>query len=104
MLRQRTFQHANAPTNKQKQVRGKVPELANHHSASRVLQFVLKEGADADRAAMMAEVQAHLVPLSKSKYGRHLVQKLIGVASKAEVPGAFAFVVVLMWFVWVCVS
>jgi hypothetical protein len=80
-------------------VRGKVPELANHPSASRVLQFVIKEGGAADRAAMMSEIQAHIVALSKSKYGRHLVQKLISVASKDEVPGAC----VCVWVVGACV-
>lgn len=36
---------------------------------------------------LMTEVRANIVVLSKSKYGRHLVQKLITVASKEEVPG-----------------
>lgn len=69
------------------QVCGNVMGLANNHSASRVIQWCLKEGAEADKAAMTAEVRANIVPLSKSKYGRHVVQKLISVAPKEQVPG-----------------
>lgn len=61
--------------------------LANHHSASRVIQWCMKEGSDADKAALTAEVRANIVPLSKSKYGRHVVQKLINIAPKEDVPG-----------------
>jgi pumilio family protein 6 len=63
--------------------------LANHHSASRVIQWCLKEGSDADKGRLTAEVRANIVPLAKSKYGRHVVQKLINVAPKEEVPGVF---------------
>jgi hypothetical protein len=70
------------------QVKGNVPALANHHSGSRVIQWCLKDGRAADRAALAAEVRACVVPLSKSKYGRFVVQKLISVADKGEVPGA----------------
>lgn len=61
--------------------------LANHHSASRVIQWCLKEGSEADKARLTAEVRTNIVPLAKSKYGRHVVQKLINVAPKEEVPG-----------------
>ena len=61
--------------------------LANHHSASRVIQWCMKEGSEADKARLVAEVRSNIVPLSKSKYGRHVVQKLINIAPKEEVPG-----------------
>lgn len=61
--------------------------LANHHSASRVIQWCMKEGTDSDKAKLTSEVRANMVPLSKSKYGRHVVQKLINIAPKEEVPG-----------------
>ncbi len=61
--------------------------LANHHSASRVIQWCMKEGTDDDKAKLSKEVRANIVPLSKSKYGRHVVQKLINIAPKEEVPG-----------------
>lgn len=69
------------------QVHGKVCELGANHSASRVIQFCMKEGSKQDRDKLCAEIKSNIVPLSKSKYGRHLVQKLINVASKEEVPG-----------------
>lgn len=69
------------------QLQGNIPELANHHSASRVIQWCLKEGSPADKARLTGEVKSNIVALSKSKYGRHVVQKLINVASKEEVPG-----------------
>jgi hypothetical protein len=71
------------------QVVGNVMGLANHHSASRVIQWCLKEGSDADKAKLTTEVRANIVPLSKSKYGRFVVQKLINVAPKEEVPGGW---------------
>ena len=70
--------------------RGKIVELANHHSASRVIQFCARDGAAADRKALLAEAREQMVPLAKSKYGHHLVQKIIAVAPKEEVPGARA--------------
>lgn len=69
------------------QVCGNVMGLGNHHSASRVIQWCMKEGVDADRAKLTAEVCANIIPLSKSKYGRHVVQKLINLAPKEDVPG-----------------
>jgi hypothetical protein len=47
----------------------------------------MKEGTDSDKAKLTSEVRANMVPLSKSKYGRHVVQKLINIAPKEEVPG-----------------
>lgn len=70
-----------------RQVVGNVMGLANHHSASRVIQWCLKEGSEADKARLTGEIRANIVPLAKSKYGRFVVQKLINVAPKDEVPG-----------------
>lgn len=70
-----------------KKLQGNTAELANHHSASRVLQWCLREGSEADKARLLAEVRAHIVELSKSKYGRHVVQKVISLAKKEDVPG-----------------
>jgi hypothetical protein len=71
----------------QLQILGKIPELANHHSASRVIQWCLKYATEADKADLLGEIRTAAVPLAKSKYGRFVVQKLISVASKEEVPG-----------------
>jgi pumilio family protein 6 len=65
-----------------------VLELAGNHTASRVIQFCLKEGSPDARAAVAAEVRAHAAELAKSKYGHHLVAKLIRAAPKEDVPGA----------------
>lgn len=83
------------------QVVGNVMGLANHHSASRVIQWCMKEGSEGDKKKLAAEVRANIVPLSKSKYGRHVVQKLINIAPKEEVPGGLG----CGWGLWgvVCV-
>ncbi len=39
------------------QVKGKLLELSNHHTASRVLQFCIKYGGEAERKTMMEEVR-----------------------------------------------
>jgi pumilio family protein 6 len=69
------------------QLQGNTVELANHHSASRVIQWCLREGSAADKARLLAEVRGNIVELSKSKYGRHVVQKVISLAKKEDVPG-----------------
>lgn len=70
------------------QARGKLHELASNHTASRVIQFCAKYGGPEERKAIVEEIRANIVDMSKSKYGRHLVKKLIAVATKEEVPGA----------------
>lgn len=69
------------------QLQGNTAELANHHSASRVIQWCLKEASVADKKRLLDEIKTNIVPLSKSTYGRHVVQKVISNASKEEVPG-----------------
>jgi len=50
-----------------------IPELANHHSASRVIQWCLKEASAADKERLTSEIKANFVEISKSKYGRFVV-------------------------------
>lgn len=69
---------------------GNVLGLANNHTASRVIQFCLKEGAPDARAAVASEVRAHAVELARSKHGHYLVAKLVNVAPKEDVPGLVA--------------
>ena len=69
------------------QVHGKVLELAGHHTASRIIQFCVKYGSEQQRKALMAEVRASMVELSKGKHGHHLVEKLIAISKREEVPG-----------------
>lgn len=68
-------------------LRGKVSELSSNHSASRVIQFCARHGAAPERQVIMAEVKGALVELSKSKHGHFLVQKLINMSKKEEIPG-----------------
>ena len=70
-----------------RQVHGKVLELASHHTASRIIQFCAKYGSEQQRSAIMAEVRASMVELSKGKHGHHLVQKLIAMSKRDEVAG-----------------
>ncbi|GFR43770.1 hypothetical protein Agub_g4884, partial [Astrephomene gubernaculifera] len=70
-----------------KKVKGKLLELCNHHTASRIIQFCIKFGGDAERRVVMEEVRANVVELSRSKYGHFLVRKLINTAKKDEIPG-----------------
>ncbi|GLI58570.1 hypothetical protein VaNZ11_000192 [Volvox africanus] len=70
-----------------KKIKGKLLELSNHHTASRVIQFCVKYGGDKERRMVMDEVRANVVELSKSKYGHFLVRKLINTAKKDEVAG-----------------
>ncbi|KAF5840451.1 armadillo-type protein [Dunaliella salina] len=69
-----------------RKVDGKLLELARHHTASRILQFCVMYGTDAQKRLLMDQVKADFLALSKSKHGRHLVQKLISQAKKEEVP------------------
>lgn len=65
-------------------------ELASHHTASRIIQFCAKYGSEQQRSAIMAEVRASMVELSKGKHGHHLVQKLIAMSRRDEVSGVWA--------------
>lgn len=58
-------------------IKGRIAELVKNHRASRVVQFCLKEGSDLQRKQIMQEVQESMLELSKDKYGRHLVLKLV---------------------------
>jgi len=66
---------------------GKVPELANNHKGSRVVQAVMKYGTPEQCEGIMSEVKPQLNLLSKSLYGNFLVRKLIDSTSKKEHPG-----------------
>lgn len=69
------------------QVHGKVLELAQNHTASRIIQFCIKYGSAEQKAAIMAEVRASIVELAKSKHGHYLVQKLVTAAKKEDITG-----------------
>lgn len=67
-----------------KKIDGRVAELANSHSSSRVVQAVVKHGTAAEREKVLKQLEPTLVTLSKSPYGRFVVSKLIDLASKDD--------------------
>lgn len=73
-----------------KKSKGKVPELANNHKGSRVVQAVLKYGTPEQCESVMAEVTPEISLLSKSLYGNFLVRKLIDSTDKKDVPKLLA--------------
>lgn len=70
-----------------KKIDGRVAELANSHSSSRVVQAVVKHGTAAEREKVLKQLEPTLVTLSKSPYGRFVVSKLIDLASKDDLEG-----------------
>jgi hypothetical protein len=66
---------------------GKVSELVNQHTASRIIQFCLKNGSEEQRASIWSEVKSQILELSKSKHGHHLVQRLIAISKKEDLSG-----------------
>ena len=68
-------------------VQGKVSELVNQHTASRIIQFCLKNGSKEQQASIYSEVKTQVLELSKSKHGHHLVQRLIAISKKDDLPG-----------------
>mmetsp|Transcript_5091 Transcript_5091/g.17105 ORF Transcript_5091/g.17105 Transcript_5091/m.17105 type:complete len:761 (+) Transcript_5091:81-2363(+) len=65
---------------------GKVPELANNHKGSRVVQAVMKYGTPEQCDGIMSEVKPQMSLLSKSLYGNFLVRKLIDGTNKNDLP------------------
>jgi len=66
---------------------GRVAELANSHSSSRVVQAVVKHGTAAERKKVLKQLEPTLLTLSKSPYGRFVVSKLIDLAPKDDLEG-----------------
>lgn len=70
-----------------KKAKGKIAELANNHSASRVVQFCIKYGGPRDKQTILEELKDNLLLMAKTKHGHYLVQKVINNCSKDEFPG-----------------
>ena len=70
-----------------KKIDGRVGELANSHSSSRVVQAVVKHGTAADRKKVLKQLEPTLLVLAKSPYGRFVVSKLIDLAPKEDLEG-----------------
>lgn len=65
-------------------IKGKMIFLINKHDGSRIIQSLLKHGDQKQRSKILTELKEHLYPLSKGKYSKFLVLKLIKYASNAE--------------------
>lgn len=72
--------------------KGKVPELANNHKGSRVIQALLKFGTDGQKKSVYAECVPEIAQLAKSLYGHFLVKKVIDEMPKNEIPKLLAHV------------
>jgi pumilio family protein 6 len=57
-------------------VKGRCSDLALRHDSSRVLQIIIKRGKTEERDMIANELMGKYVELSKSPYGKFLVQKL----------------------------
>jgi len=66
--------------------KGKVPELANNHKGSRVIQALLKYGTETQKRSVYEECTPAVAELAKSLYGHFLVKKLIDETAKKDVP------------------
>ena len=70
-------------------VKGHMVELVQNPKASRVLQCCLRYGTASDRQAILDEMHRDLAKLSVSKYGKHLVQRLIARTPGEDFPRLF---------------
>jgi len=70
-------------------VKGRVPDLAGSHTASRVIQACVKYGTAEERSAILQELEPNLLTLSKSPYGRFVVSKMVDLATKEQLAGGF---------------
>lgn len=69
------------------QVDGRIAQVANSHTGSRVLQACAKHGSPKQRLSMLAEIMPQLLDLSKSPYAHFLVCKLIATIPRPELKG-----------------
>ena len=66
--------------------KGKVPEIANNHKGSRIVQSLLKYGTEEQINSVFAECTPKLAILGKSLYGNFLIRKLIEKTKKEDYP------------------
>eukprot|EP00210_Caulerpa_lentillifera_P005562 g5321.t1 len=65
-------------------MKGQIAQLVNNPKASRVLQLCLQYGTHEERMSILNELHGHLPELSKTKYGKHLVQRMIAKCPKDD--------------------
>jgi len=66
--------------------KGKIPEIANNHKGSRIVQSLLKYGTEEQINSVFAECAPKLAILAKSLYGSFLIRKLIEKTKKEDYP------------------
>jgi pumilio family protein 6 len=66
--------------------KGKIPEIANNHKGSRIVQSLLKYGTEEQINSVFAECAPKLAMLAKSLYGNFLIRKLIEKTKKEDYP------------------
>uniref|UniRef100_UPI00398E7207 pumilio homolog 3 isoform X1 n=1 Tax=Pristiophorus japonicus TaxID=55135 RepID=UPI00398E7207 len=69
----------------QKLVHGNIKNIAFAHDSARVIQCYIQFGDERQRQEAFEELKEHLVDLSKSKYGRHIVKKILMYGNKQQV-------------------
>ena len=69
------------------QVDGRIAQVANSHTGSRVLQACAKHGSPQQRLKMLKEVMPQFLDLSKSGYAHFLLCKLIATIPRADLKG-----------------
>ncbi|CAM9223004.1 unnamed protein product [Lampetra fluviatilis] len=58
-------------------LRGHVKTIAFSHDSTRVLQCFIQFGSPEQRQLVFTELQPHILELTKSKYGKNIVKKLL---------------------------
>jgi pumilio homology domain family member 6 len=66
--------------------KGKIPEIANNHKGSRIIQSLLKYGTEEQIESVFAECSPKISILAKSLYGNFLIKKLIEKTKKEDYP------------------
>lgn len=67
--------------------KGKMKELAVKSKSSRVIQALLKNGTKEQKQKIWNECKEHIVEISMSVYGNHVIRKFISIASKEQLAG-----------------
>ncbi|XP_075415989.1 pumilio homolog 3 isoform X1 [Tenrec ecaudatus] len=69
----------------QKLIQGKIKTIAFAHDSTRVIQCYIQYGNEEQRREAFEELRENLVELSKAKYSRNVVKKLLMYGSKPQV-------------------
>jgi hypothetical protein len=67
--------------------KGKLKELAVKAKAARVIQAMLKHGTKEQQQQIWNECKDHIIEISMSVYGNHVIRKFISIASKEQLSG-----------------